>query len=153
MQGACSGVAKSAKCLIIRLCHRICPWNRLRLFALLGASASRIAFTLSESIAIPSLLTTWPSRLPLATLKTHFARFRLSRYSRHFSKHSRRLSRCSVYRLYTTKSFRKTCMNPGIYSPNISMIMRWNVVGTVFSLNIMTIATNTPHSVTKAVFS
>ena len=41
---------------IIRLCHRICPRNWLRAFALLGAVASRIALTLSGSTAIPSCL-------------------------------------------------------------------------------------------------
>ena len=54
---ACRGVAKTARCRIIRLCHRICPKNRLKALVFEGAGAFRIAFTLSGSIAIPSWLT------------------------------------------------------------------------------------------------
>ena len=46
---ACSGVAKSAKCHTIMLCHQICPKNWLRAFVLFGAGASRISLTLSGS--------------------------------------------------------------------------------------------------------
>ena len=46
-----------------------------------------------------------------------------------------------------------TCMNCGMNSYNISMMARWKVVGAVFKPNIMTTATYTPQSVTKAVLS
>ena len=43
-------------------------------------------------------------------------------------------------------------MKAGIYSPKISVMIRWKVVGGIFSLNIITTATKMPHSMMKVVF-
>ena len=49
--------------------------------------ACRIAFTLSGSIAIPSLLTMCPSSVPPVTLNTYFVGFKFKLDPRHFSRH------------------------------------------------------------------
>ena len=76
---ACNGVAKLVRYRCTWLCHRICPKNRLNALAFSRAGVSKMAFTLSGSTAIPSLLMMWPSSILLVTPKTHFVAFRLNR--------------------------------------------------------------------------
>ena len=123
----------SGKYRIIRLWHPICPRNQLNDFAFVGADACKIAFTLSGSTTIPSLLTMWPNNAPLVTPNAHFVEFKLNLAFRHFSRHIRRWSKCSVFRLYPVNSSRKTYMNVGMYSPNIFIMILWNIVDVVFN--------------------
>ena len=107
--------------------------------------ACRISLTFFESTAILSLLTICPNNAPVVTSNTYLARFKLNHAVRHFSKHIRRWSRCIIFQLYMVKSSRKTCMNARMYFSNISIMMRWNIAGVVFSSNIITTATkNSP---------
>ena len=149
----CNEVAKSAKCRNIRLCQRICPKKWLRALALVGVFASMIAVILLGSTTIPSLLTISPSNAPLVTPNAHFSVLRLKCDVRQRSKQSRRCPKCSPHVPYTTKSSRKTCINAGMYSPKISTIVHWKVAGAFFRPNIITVAANTPQSVTNAFFS
>ena len=105
------------------------------------------------STANPSLLTMCPTRAPLVNPNAHLDGFRLSPVVRHCSKHNRRWCKWSLRIPYTAKSSGNTYIKAGMYSPSISEMIRWNVVGAVFSPNIITTATNTPHSVTNVLFS
>ena len=111
-----SGVAESANYRIIRLCHLIWPNNLLSAFALVGAGASRMALTLSGSIAIPSLLTIFLRSLLLVTTKAHLAGLRLSLASLHFCRYSKICCRWSEVSPNTAKSSRNTSIKLGVYT-------------------------------------
>ena len=74
----CGGVAKSARCRSMRLCHRSWPKNRPNAFAFFGMGDLMMASIFPGSTAMHSSLTMSPRRVPLVTSNAHLARFRLS---------------------------------------------------------------------------
>ena len=124
---ASKGVAKSARCHSMRQWQRSWPKNCPNAFAFFGVGDFLIASIFLGSTAMPSFLTMCPNRVPLVTPNAHLAGFRLSLAMRHRSKHKQRWCKWPLGVPCTAKSSRNTCINAGMYSPNTSEMIHWNM--------------------------